>query len=528
MCISLLLLFSYFGFYSQQDLGQTRVIESSAEFQQALELIDDVYSSAGQLNDHLKTVKVRSRAASLMWRIDPENGKQQFLSLWNLVNNQLADSGSLNLAQTEILTQLLPLDRKLADSLLQSSVDNEIMSDKVSLTQQLNGNRGKASRLLNLAIRSIEESPESAEWLLETELKNGYSYPLHAAINKLATFDRTRSDRIIKQLLKWVDVSGTDNSIVAAQQLFYNFFSNKLKGALSIYHNSNSDNRQLYVRTAVKALARAQSTNKVVRSAEDQRIVSMSRALLAVQLNSISREIPGLEAEYIEQISLAARNLRSDIPRELDGIYSTNDNGKSTPDQLEGSSVPGRDIEGREVYATITAKAVALTEIRSLIDAREIPEALTKIMLYEDRNLQVTLLLDLRQAIMEEKESHFSRYVTKGVMDLLSELPNTARKTEILLMLLGTAHPVERRQDIAQFWELFNRMIESTNSLTNGEDKMATSSLFRKAVIIASQIDNARTINRIKELQPKLFEFLAKLALAESMLDKKSNQNELK
>jgi len=293
-------------------------------------------------------------------------------------------------------------------------------------------------------------------------------------------------------------------------------------------HLSNSDIRQLYVRTAVKALARAQSTNKVVRSAEDQRIVSMSRALLAVQLNSISREIPGLEAEYIEQISLAARNLRSDIPRELDGIYSTNDNGKSTPDQLEGSSVPGRDIEGREVYATITAKAVALTEIRSLIDAREIPEALTKIMLYEDRNLQVTLLLDLRQAIMEEKESHFSRYVTKGVMDLLSELPNTARKTEILLMLLGTAHPVERRQDIAQFWELFNRMIESTNSLTNGEEKMATSSLFRKAVIIASQIDNARTINRIKELQPKLFEFLAKLALAESMLDKKSNQNELK
>ena len=173
MCISLLLLFSYFGFYSQQDLGQTRVIESSAEFQQALELIDDVYSSAGQLNDHLKTVKVRSRAATLMWRIDPEDGKQQFLSLWNLVNNQLADSGSLNLAQTEILTQLIPLDRKLADSLLQSSVDNEIMSDKVSLTQQLNGNRGKASSLLNLAIRSIEESPESAEWLLETNLYYG-------------------------------------------------------------------------------------------------------------------------------------------------------------------------------------------------------------------------------------------------------------------------------------------------------------------------------------------------------------------
>jgi hypothetical protein len=490
-------------------------VDKVDKLEEIRESIDSVETSASILSSQTQVVKIKARAANLIWRIDRENGRLRFKRLWEWINNNMALSKDLERARAELLTQIYLLDRELANSLI-DTVERDIERvETASLMETLRGNVGSARLRSEIAIRAVDENPEVAAWLISDEMKQGYNYPLHSAIVRLGAKDQQIGERLVSQLINTLDVTTSDSSIVGAQQLFNYFFPSKYGATTAESARPLTD---LYVRSSIKILERSLGSNRVKRAPEELRVIEMSQALLATQLNSVTGKLANLEPEIVEKVSSLSKKLRHLVPAELAGIVDSSlmDDTKQTSTVTSSNNV--HDKTGRELFEAIVKRGRDLTNFRLLLGQGELVEALLMALSVEDRQLQLQLLEDQRRVVIEAKEPYFADYITTLMLRSLADISPSERKTELILSLIASGNAGKKGQPVKQFWKLLKEAVDGINTMPVNTDRLAAGSTFRNTFIIAAQIDKREALNTINDLKPGIFELMARLAISESLL----------
>lgn len=490
----------------------------SERLQEIRENIDKIESAANSLDDQINVVKVKARAASLVWRIDRDSSKLRFSALWQWVHSNLSNPVALSKAKIEILSQLYPLDPDLVDLLLGESQKSSKSTESESLSDRLKGQGKSANLRTEIASRVLDDNPQSSATLMIDEIKHGYTYQLHSAILRLAAKDQTLGNKVVAQLLSSIDESEPAYSIVALQHLFTYFFDKSSEGNLMVPTNRDQAIRDYYLRLSIRVLERSLTLGAGNRSPTDQRLVEMSQSVLAVQLKSIIGKVATIEPENRKKVYSLSERLSRLVPPELSGIFGQEHTVEPNSRGYNVSSLAGIEPAVKVTYDELVKRAGMLASIREMIRLKEYAEALTQVLSIEDRQQQIILLNDLRHQVTNENETHFASYITGLTIGSLADLAPSERKAEIMLQLMGGENRSRTSQLERQFWVLFSGVIDEVNLLPTNS-RLASSEMFRNAVINAVKIDKTVALNKISDIRLGVFNLMAMLAVNESLLN---------
>jgi len=484
-----------------------------------IENIEKIESAAVTLDDPIHIVKVKVKAASLLWKIDRDIGRHRFVALLEWVNNSLSAPVILSKAKIEIFAQLYTLDSEQVNLLLRASsntgnnVESATLSDKLKRPKDLSTQLGT-----DIAVRVVDSNPGVAASLIISEIKQGYSYPLHAAILRLAAKDQKLANQVVAQFLGVIDETAPEYSIVALHHLFGYFFRKSVTEDFVEYTHRDPALRDLYLRVSVKILEKSLEDVNRNRSSTDQRLVEMSQSTLAFQLKSVVGRLPTLEPETRKKVSLLSERLRSLVPQELEGQASTsNKDGaqKANPNQKSTHVI---DPAAKAAYDNLIKRLEIQSGVREMISLKQFADAIFMIQAIEDRQLQCDLMNDLRIGLKSENEPYFSSYITELIISSFVDLPKSERKLEIMFQLISTENLSLNRQGARQFWSLFGTAIELLNELP-ATSELPCSDVFRNAIIKALQIDEQETLNRISDIKSGVSDLMAMLAVNELQLN---------
>lgn len=525
MNIVLLSLTILTSFFAPITAGLAR--QPARQVDRVREIIEEVELASIQAGNKLDSVRIRARAASLLWKIDPEIGRRRFEQLWAWVEANISQPIDVERARSDVLRSLIPLDRQLVERWMKQGRETSTQSSPDSLMDKLNGRKSQSSLGLNLANQLINDDPVLAAQLLGDVFDEGYSYQSHAVLRSLAEKDQQLADRVADRLLAVLSSQNDDRALIGIQQLFEYFYPRSLNTlqppALALGESEapmklrDVKIRQRFFLVASSLLGR--SVERSIRSSHtpgERRLIETNQALLAIGLSSVASAQPGIEMELVTRLNDLARRLRPAIPKELSGAIEAIE-GSGRPDQSAKSSVAAENTEkggninqpNLDSLRTQLDRARHLSTIRAMIARRNLAEALGAILSIDDGLPRLILLGEIGRVVREENEPHFLRYLSTVTLKAADELPHSERKVEILLSLLQSDPS----------WRLVDSLIESLNGLSNNSERLLTSNALRQAFMNTIQLDKDGAFDKIKEIKSVSFELMARLALCEALLN---------
>lgn len=139
------------------------------KYQRAVQEIEAVLSSADKIDNPLAKVKVKAKAATLLWTQSPERARNIFLDLWGLIDKQTDETFNKEEARTALLRYIFPKDRTLANQLLQKAA-GQTEDKNVSGFDKINGNDPETRRLAFLSYRLADGDTTLAAQVFEQSL----------------------------------------------------------------------------------------------------------------------------------------------------------------------------------------------------------------------------------------------------------------------------------------------------------------------------------------------------------------------
>lgn len=143
--------------------------DEQLKYQIATQEVESILSLADRIDNPLARIKVKAKAASLLWTQSPERARSIFLDLWGFIDKQTDESFDKEEARTALLGYIFPKDRTLANQLLQKASRNT--EDKnVSGFDKINGNDPETRKLAFLSYRLADSDANLAAQVFEQSL----------------------------------------------------------------------------------------------------------------------------------------------------------------------------------------------------------------------------------------------------------------------------------------------------------------------------------------------------------------------
>ncbi|MFN7826699.1 MAG: hypothetical protein ACK5RR_01905 [Acidobacteriota bacterium] len=484
-------------------------------------IIEEVEQSSNLINNKLDVAKIRVRAAALLWKIDPETGRQRFELLWRWIETTILQPGEAEQARIEVLRALIQLDRQLAESWMSPLADVSAARKPNSLLASL---AGADSPRLKLAQMLIDDDPALAAQMLGEVFREGYNYRSHATLRSLAEKNQPLADRVVIQLLDRLSTQHDELALIGAQHLFEYFYPRRpelvtLPGGTDPTPGTNPTRdltaRQRFFEVASSILTRSVESPGIRPDNSERRLVETNRALLAIELNALASGQPGIDPDLAKRLGDLARRYRPSLPAELAGIPGaieksllTSRSTAATINSHDADSAGG-PAPAPELFQAQLERARYTATMRGMISRRNLAEALSGILTIDDGLQRVILLGELGQALRLEKEPHFSTYVIGLLLKTSNELPHSPRKAEILFSMLQNEPS----------WKLLDGAIETLNGLSNGAERIISSNSFRHGLVNTIKLDKEVAFEKIKEINSVTFELMARLTLCEALLN---------
>jgi hypothetical protein len=170
-------------------LGQETADPGAALRQRAARELEAVISDTARLTDKSSYVKVRTRAAGLLWPQDRERAGLMFSELWAWIDRQDEKGFSKEDARAVVLADLFPRDAKSARRFLEAA-----------RAEAGEGGLG-GKRLRHLASELLESQPAAAAELLTESLTARPSPEALPVLSKLREKDAALADGVAERLL---------------------------------------------------------------------------------------------------------------------------------------------------------------------------------------------------------------------------------------------------------------------------------------------------------------------------------------
>lgn len=484
-------------------------------------MLEEIHLQADRAGDPLKVVRVKAKAAGLLWQVDPELGRLRFTQLWTWINAQPESAFNRETARGELLQQLFPRDATLANRWLRESVPAQ-KAPELSAQDKLAGKNAEVRMLTGMANRLMEQDLPLAGTLLQQAFDLGYSYPAHASLQRMIAIDPAAGYALGMRVLAGLKSQPASEALAAAPLLFNDFYPLPGSAATSAGASIDDAMRRQYYNYALETLRRSmQEPEPANLSAFERKQRASNQALLALGLDAMT---PKYNARQTDEIRQIADRLANALPPEFSGLRAAMEarvQGGSpesgSPEQQLGAAIARGDYATaanlvpqipNESMRPIMSRVIAQARMRSLVAKGELAEALPIVLGFNDATHRVQLLGDLAQAAARQKEPQFAKYILSLVIEQSAEWPCSINKANTLLPLTH----------IGNSWELLDQTVSCLNSLPAAENQFMSNTAFHRAFQTLAPIDWERTLEAAGTLKATGLELMARLAACEGLL----------
>ena len=520
----------------------TRVQEPDQLTLRAKGIIEGVHSAADRAGSQLSTVRIRAKAARLIWKIDPELGRLRFTQLWEWAGSTQYTDNNQDLARLEILQQLFQCDSSLASALSNRLIEDGSPQGPLSHSDRLNGKSARSRLYNNLATRALDagDNIPLAATMLDTAFSDGYSYQSHATLRRLTEIDPRTGHQVAARLLESLQSrqgDRSDQSVIAAQLLFEYFFP-RLPGQngqkMAPVDPALRRRYYLIARSILQRSLLEPSTLQGLQAGDgagvERRLYTANQAMLAASLNSIVAEFEDSKSGALDEMKLLAERLSSSLPPEFAGMRAALDTQKKPPQPPLRADTPPEEIVSAAIargdlqLASSQVGQIRNDSVRSLMQQmlftalvrsaaakKELAEALATALKIENPPQRTLLLGDIARAARAANEPNFTSYIVSLIINSSSDWAATERKAEFLLDLTEVDRSIL----------LIEASINCLNSLTPDADRLMISGSFQRAFLRSAKLDFDGTIDKLSDLKSTSLELMARLASCEALLNQK-------
>lgn len=183
--------------------GAQTLDKNQMKYERATNELETVLADAGKLERPL-SVKVKAKAASLLWTQSPDRARLLFMSLWDFIDSQKDDKAfDQKESRTVLLRYLYPKDRRLADQLLQklSSKTTTDNSNQLSF-ESIRGTDEESNQLARLAWHLLDADATLAAGVLERSVSRNTAPQTVLVLNKLRGNDPLLANYVARAALE--------------------------------------------------------------------------------------------------------------------------------------------------------------------------------------------------------------------------------------------------------------------------------------------------------------------------------------
>jgi hypothetical protein len=171
------------------------------KYERAKQELENILDDAYKITDPLASVKVKAKAASLLWTQSPERGRKYFLSLWGNIENEKEKTFAKEDAKNILLKYLFPKDQPLANELLKKLLSNN-KAEPISSFERVAGNFPEAKQLADLSVLLVEIDATLAAKVLEKGLAYGTAPSAYFAFVRLREKDPLLANYVASRALE--------------------------------------------------------------------------------------------------------------------------------------------------------------------------------------------------------------------------------------------------------------------------------------------------------------------------------------
>jgi hypothetical protein len=399
-------------------------------YSRAVEEVENILSSAGKLNNPLAIIKVKSKAANLLWAAKPERARAVFMELWEFINAQTDKSFDQEEARLALLQNLYPKDQALARRLMDKIAGPSSGDDKVSAVDKLLGNTSANRRTALLANRLLEADITLASSVLEQSLAGGVAPLAQTTLSQLRAKDPLLANHLTARAIRNLEQS-SPTSAVTGLGIITNYLFPLVPSFTFSPEASESDEnlRSLFVNAGYQALkaslAEAEETllkeQGFTPASLKTRIISQT--VLAATLTALA---PRYAPLYLAELTAITARLLNLLPPNLVELV------KAQASAVKGSLGTSEEAETDEVSEG---------EIINALTKQDFNKAQSLIDRLKDENKKA-----LWTGLLLKTQSN--AYLDAG--DLIAAL-NTARKlqepVQRMQLLVGIAKATHKKRD---------------------------------------------------------------------------------
>jgi len=460
-------------------LGQEWVDSVASPLQRALQELESVNAEANSLTDKLTVVKVRARAANLLWLHDPNRARMMFREVWKWVEEQEDKSFDREAARTEILKNVFPRDPNMAGELLEK-VLGEHKSEGVPFQAQIAGTDLNLKRLVKLSSELVEQDTATAALLLERSLSTSVSPAALFVLFRLREKDPGLADYVVTRTLENLRMRPTVVALPGVYVLLDYVFPSRQRfgGAIK---SPDASLRMQYFSTAYDILQRSLGESEFLLQREkgytekDLRFRLMYQGQVAAVLRVLA---PRYAPELAEELNKLTVNLAAGLPPEISRLHQFTlarlGGNLGESDSLEmavsvalarGELDKARRLLGKiedESIKKVLSQTMAEVEFRVHLDKSHLVEAMMTARRIEDPNIRAFLYAQVAKAAYQKGEVEFSRLILTEAHTALSESDSNGIRARALLSLAAEASAVSVPISVELLWSA----VSLINSLT--------------------------------------------------------------
>lgn len=347
----------------------------AVDYQIAVDELDSILAKSESIRDVRGYICIRSKAANILWSRDPSESRVIFTKLWEKIDKQI-DSESFDKegARIDLLEQLFPKDRTLANKLIAASKSSKVKSN--SVFDMLSGTNPETKRLAFLAYRLAEHDPGLAATVLEAGLKENTAPSLALVLSRIRENDPLLANYVAsKAIERFPDQSPTLGLFGLGSVVVYLFPYAPSPAISSEVAKSDEDLLQLFMDVGYLTLKRSMEETEEnlisVSHLTSQALIvrKFNQALLASILVTLS---PRYSTQYFVELNTISTSLIQGVPKQFLSLIS---NQVAAVRGILGRAEE-QEVSDEEIIAAITREDYLSAELQ----INKIKE--------EDRNLE--------------------------------------------------------------------------------------------------------------------------------------------
>ncbi|GBC77863.1 hypothetical protein HRbin08_01347 [bacterium HR08] len=439
--------------------------------QRALRELEGILAETDNLADKLAYVKVRARAANLLWLHDPDRARTIFRELWKLVDEQTEALFDREAARTDLLKNLFPRDRNTARALLEKALGGH-KSEEAPYRAQIAGTDHNVRRLVRLSSELVEQDPAMAAALLERSLSVSVSPAALLTLFRLREQDPSLADYIVARTLEVLRMRPTVIALPGVYVLADYVFPSMPSFGNPGTRPPDISLRVQYVSTAYEILQRSLAESESTLQREE-RYTEKDLHFRRVYQGQVAALLSALAPRYLperaQELKTRAATLAADLPPETARLL------RFTLARISGSVRESEDLEmvisvalargdvdkARRALEKLEdentkkafAQSIANVEFRAHLAKSNLAEALMAARRVEDPNLRGSLYAQVARAAHRKGEVNLSRMILIEARAALSTSEPNGVRVRTLLSLASEASAISASEAVQLLWD---------------------------------------------------------------------------